>query len=444
MSTLHTVPRMPGGLPFLGHALQFQRRPLAFVQALRERGDVVEFRVGPQRAFAVNRPDLINDILVAQAKRFEKGRMFDEAKVLVGEGIFTSEGDYHLSQRRLVQSVFHRNQLERYVPEIQRYAETTIGRWVESPRLPINRACFAHTLGAISSMLFGQAADERLLAGIQQEFPIILDGLLRRTAAPAQLMNTLPTPANRRFDKAVANMRRSIEHYIAGYDPVRAPGGLLSILTDEKNGLTGKQIYDEVATILLAGTESTADALSWACYMIASHDEVQSALQEEADQIMTSPQVSYGDLARLPVMQRVINEVLRLFPSTWVLTREPVEDVELGGYRIPARSMVIFSVRALHRDPLIYPDPDAFLPDRWLALEQGPSTERRQAFIPFGAGIRGCIGEQLARAELGVFLAVMCRNVTVRTIPGEPQPDVAATIMPVPTTINLSVKRRDN
>ncbi|TFV29888.1 cytochrome P450 [Streptomyces sp. T1317-0309] len=167
--------------------------------------------------------------------------------------------------------------------------------------------------------------------------------------------------------------------------------------------MSDEQVYDEVVTMLIAGTETTAGVLSWACYLLSQHPHIQQCLQDELDEHLGDRDVAFQDLGKLRFLQQVIAETLRLHPSTWMLMRSPVTDVELGRHVLPAGSTVLFSIYALQRDPALYSHPDEFAPDRW-APERAAQINRDDAYIPFGAGIRGCAGGPGAarRAEPGL------------------------------------------
>jgi pentalenene oxygenase len=256
-------------------------------------------------------------------------------------------------------------------------------------------------------------------------------------------MERLPTPANRRYRRAVARLHEIVEQIVASRRADTTDhGDLLSILltsSDPETGdaLTDQQVHDEVTTMLGGATESTAATLSWTLYEIARHPGIERLVHAELDE-MTGP-VTLDTVEKLPYLRRVINETLRLEGPAWMLTRRAIDDVQLGRHLLPAGSSVWYSPYLLHRDPQRYPDPERFNPDRWLDLDdRGPS---RGSFIPFGSGIRTCIGEHLARVELVMVLATLLRNWKFRLVPGKTVRKVAGFVLS-PSHLPMTATRR--
>jgi cyclooctatin synthase len=198
-------------------------------------------------------------------------------------------------------------------------------------------------------------------------------------------------------------------------------------------------VYDEVVTMLIAGTQTTADALSWTCYLLTQHPHVLQRLQSELDETLGDREVRYADLGNLRYLQQVIAETLRLYPSTWMLMRRPVVDVDLGSWTIPAGSTVLFSIYALQRDSALYELPEQFNPDRW-APERAADIQR-SAYIPFGSGVRGCVGEHFARAEMAVILSVILRDYSLHPALAQPTEPIPRLLLQ-PSAIPLIIERR--
>ncbi|UUN29849.1 cytochrome P450 [Streptomyces sp. FIT100] len=442
---------MPGGHPFLGHALQLRSRPLEFVQALRTYGDIVAFRLGPRDAYAVNHPDLIRRMLTTEAKSFAKGRMFEKGRLVARNGLFTSEGDFHLRQRRIIQPLLRRAHIQQYTVTMREIAHARVETWRDGQEIRMDRELFDVALDTVTRVLFSTRIGDHGAAAVYRSLPVLLEGLGRRAVAPIDLLDKLPTVMNYRFARALSQMRRVIEHIISEYrsrgadaDADAGTADLLAALLaarDEETGegMSDEQVYDEVVTMLIAGTETTAGALSWACYLLSRHPRIQQRLQAELEEQLGERDVVFEDLGKLRFLQQVIAETLRLHPSTWMLMRSPVADVELGGHLLPVGSTVLFSIYALQRDPSLYPRPDEFDPDRW--APERAALIHRDAYIPFGAGIRGCAGEQFARAEMAIILGVILRQFILCPGSGPPARPIVR-LIPMPSAMPLIVHRR--
>ncbi|MCC2280725.1 cytochrome P450 [Streptomyces sp. ET3-23] len=415
---------MPGGYPFLGHALHLRSQLLEFVRSLRTRGDVVAFRLGPRDAYAVNHPDLIRQVLVTDAMSFLKGRVFEKGRLVARSGLFTSEGDFHLRQRRIIQPLFRRAHIQQYAATMRQITQAHVGAWRDGQEVRMDRELFDLALSTVTRVLFSTQLGEGRSEAACRSLPVLLEGLGRRAVAPIDLLDKLPTVMNYRFGRALSLMQSMIEGITAEYracgtDTVDLLAALLAARDEDTGeGMSDEQVYDDVVTMLIAGTETTAGALSWACFLLSRHPHIQRRLQDELDEHLGDREVAFEDLGKLGFLQQVMAETLRLHPSTWMLVRRPVTDIELGGHLLPAGSTVLFSIYALQRDPTLYPHPDEFDPDRWAT--ECAAQIHRDAYIPFGAGVRGCAGEQFAHAEMAVILAVMLRQYTLSPASGPP------------------------
>jgi cytochrome P450 len=439
------IPRMPGGYPLLGHALQLRFQPLKFVQSLRAEGDVVAFGLGPRRAYAVNHPELIRQLLVTDAKKFEKGTMFEKGRLVARNGLFTSEGDFHLRQRRIIQPLFHHENIARYTATMAEVAQSRVGSWRDGQEVRMDQELFSLALATVTKVLFSTELRDQWSQQVQQSLPVLLEGLARRALAPIDLLDKLPTPMNRRFGKALRAMESVVNSIIDEHRAGRTdPGDLLGALLRARDAETGagmsdQQVYDEVVTMLIAGTETTAGVLSWVCYLLSRHPDVLRRLQAELDETLGDGEVRHTDLGNLRYLQQVIAETLRLYPPTWMLMRRPVADVSLGQWTIPAGATVLFSIFALHRDPALYERPERFDPDRW-APDRAAAIQRG-TYIPFGSGVRGCAGEHFARTEIAVILSVMLRQYSLYPACARPAAPIAR-ILVTPSAMPLIIRRR--
>ena len=397
--------------------LALVRRPLSFLPSLAARyGDVVRFHVGGQPIVMLSHPEHIRDVLVTNGRQFHKGRGLERAKMLLGDGLLTSEGELHLRQRRLAQPAFHRSRVAAYGATMSEYARRRTDEWQDGSVFDLSREMAAYTLAVVGKTLFD--------ADIEHEAPEIGAALGAALAAfnfsvlpfSEQLMR-LPLPVVRRFRDARERLDATIYRLI---DERRRSetdrGDLLSMLLlsqdteGDGGGMIDRQLRDEAMTILLAGHETTANALTWALHLVSAHPEVEQRLHAEVDALGTEA-LGADDVARLPFTRAVLAETMRLYPPAWVVGRRAMDDYEIGPYRIAPRTVVLMSQWIVHRDPRWWPQADRFIPDRWLPGGSAMAADRpRLSYFPFGAGTRVCIGEQFAWMEGILALATVARR----------------------------------
>lgn len=422
---------------------EFGRDRLAYLEHLASFGDVSWFRDLGLSFALVNHPDHARDVLVTRARSFHKGIALQRSRILFGEGLLTSEGEHHLRQRRLMQPAFHRERIAAFGALMGSYAEAHCGRWRAGEAHDVSHEMMALTLAIAGKALFdadvqgdtrtiGEAVDEALDA-----FQLVL-------LPGGPLIARLPIPPMRRFKRALAALDSVVYRLIrerrtelaAGE---RDHGDVLTMLLeavdpdaagDEPRTMTDLQVRDEAITLLLAGHETTANALAWTWWFLAQHREVERALHAEVDAVLSAdggaPRAATAeDLARLPFTRMVVAESMRLRPPAYVLGRLALEDYPVAGtpYVIPRGTTVFVAQHLLHRDPRFWPDPLRFAPERWRGDQPGSRT--RFTYLPFGAGTRICIGEQFAWMELVLVLATIARRWRLVPAPGalaEPEP----------------------
>ncbi len=390
----------------------------------REYGNVARIKVGPQHVIVVSHPDLIRAVVITEARRFVKGRGLERTRRLLGSGLLTSEGDFHLRQRRLAQPAFHRERIATYAAVMQERASCAVEGWRDGETIDVSRAMMRLTLEIAGTTLFGAdlaSETEEIGAALTEAF-----SLFRYSTLPyAELLDSFDAlPLNRRFAAARGRLDRTIYRIIAER---RATGGdhgdLLSMLLNARDtegdgsAMTDLQLRDEALTILLAGHETTANALAWTFYLLAQHPRVESRLHAEIESCLHGGPVTADDTARLVYARAVLAESMRLYPPAWTLGRKPIEDVALGGYRLPRGSLVLMSQWVVHRDERWWPAPLRFDPDRWLSEPQPPRP--KFAYFPFGGGTRVCIGEGFAWMEGLVVLATIAQRWRLRLVPGQ-------------------------
>jgi pentalenene oxygenase len=440
-----TATGLPRPLPLLGYAVRFARAPLPLVEALRPAGDVVRIRLGPQTVFWVNQPELVRQVLT-DATTFDKGMQADKLRIVVGDGLVTAMGEHHRRHRRLVQPAFHRARIEGYVQTMREYAEEAVGRWRDGEPIAADREFAQLTLRVVGKTLFSTTLGNDAVDEVTRTMPTVMDGVGKRIRDPLGVVGRLPTPANRAFTAAVARLRGVVDRIVADYRAAGVDHGdvtsMLLLARDEETGdhLTDDEVRDEVLTLVAAGHETTANALSWAMHHLGQRPDLEARLHREVDEVLGDRGVTFADINRLPFIHAVILETLRLYPPAWILTRRTTAPARLGEVALPAGASLFFAPYALQRDPRFYPDPDAFDPDRWPA--EHPTLAQRPHFVPFGGGRRQCIGDVFAVTELAVVLATIAQRWRLVPVPRQPV-RIDSTSVLKPDQLPMTPHRRD-
>ncbi|HYV05721.1 MAG TPA: cytochrome P450 [Blastocatellia bacterium] len=418
-----TSPPSPKPGRFLGHLTMFRRDPLSFLlNSANDLGDVVHFKFGPQDIYLLNHPDYIKDVLVTSNRNFVKSRGLEMAKKFLGEGLLTSEGEFHRRQRRLAQPAFHRQRINAYAAAMADYGEQTRARWAPGETLDIAQEMMRLTLAIVGKTLF-DADVEAEASQIGKALTDVMQLFDRITSPLSGLLEKLPLPSNIRWLKAKQRldsmMYRIInERRASGEDR----GDLLSMLLlaqDEEGdgtGMTDAQLRDEAMTLFVAGHETTANALTWTWYLLSQHPEVETRLHQELDAELAGRLPVADDVNRLRYTEMVLAESMRLYPPAWILGRRVLTDYRVGKYLIPSGAIILMSQWVMHHDSRFYPEPFKFDPQRW-------TTELREArpkfsYFPFGGGPRVCIGEQFAWMEGVLLIATIAQRWKMRLSPG--------------------------
>ncbi|MFF8789385.1 cytochrome P450 [Streptomyces sp. NPDC015125] len=418
---LTAPPTAPGRLPLIGHALEMWRRPLEFLDSLTAYDQIVAVYLGPTPTYVLAGPEVVDRVMVADAGHFAKGRSFEKLRDYLGEGLATSEGPFHLRQRRLMQPAFHHRQIDHYARAMARLADERFASWQAGQVVDVTQEMVDLSLAIVTSTLFSTALDEHIAADIRHDVPVVLRGVYNRAIDPTGLWQKLPTPGNRRLAAAHDRLRRAIDHLIRTRRtglPAEQPD-LLSMLLQAQDAdggttMTHQQVYDELITLLVAGTETAAGGLAWLFHELGRHPAVDRKLHEEL-RTRSGEAPSLEHLGHLPYTRRVVDEALRVRNPGGVTMRRATTEVELAGYRFPSGAEFMFSALVLHRNPHHFHDPLTFDPDRWLP---GQKAAPRGAFLPFGAGRHRCIGESFARAEMTTVVAALARRWRLEPLPG--------------------------
>jgi cytochrome P450 len=420
-----TAARPPGpkNPPIVGHFLAFRSNPLRFLSRVaREHGDLAYFRAFDRHIYVVSHPDLIREVLVTNQSNFTKSRGLQRTKVLLGEGLLTSEGQYHLRQRRLAQPAFHRERLATYAGMMSECAVRVRDRWNAGATLDMATEMPRLTLAVVGKTLFS-ADVESEASEIGEAMTTVLK-MFRVLLLPfSEYLEKLPLPLVRRFEKARARLDSTIyglirERRACGQDS----GDLLSMLLlaqDEETGgqMTDTQVRDEALTLFLAGHETTANALTWTWYLLSQNPECERRLHEEIDQVLQGRLPGWADLAQLRYTEMVFAEALRLYPPAWAIGRQAKGPFDLGGVHIPGQSILIMSPYIVQRDARWFENPERFDPERW--RPEASDARPKFAYFPFGGGSRVCIGERFAWMEGMLVIAALAQKWQLRLDPAQ-------------------------
>jgi cytochrome P450 len=407
-------PSGPKGWPLVGHLIDVARDPLGFFTACASGyGDVVALRFGSWPMLLLSSPDHVEQVLVKEHHNFIKVRFFwRQVTAIFGNGLVTSEGEFWRRQRRLAAPAFSGQRLTRHAAAMVAYTERMLDGWSTGQPRELHADMMALTLHIAAKTLFNTEVEEDVTE-IDNAVTALTDEIASRVARPFVIPDAVPLPGHIRYRRGL----RRIEQVVARMINERRSrldnmGDLLStfMLARDENGepMSDRQLRDEVVTLLLAGHETTALALSWTWYLITSHPEVQDELASEADQVLAGRAATVEDLPRLGCAERVVTEALRLYPPAWVIGREAVQDCLIGGYPVMAGTALYMSPWVIQRDPRFFDNPSEFRPERWVGLaDQLP----RFAYFPFGGGPRVCIGNRFAMMEAVLILVTMIQRV---------------------------------
>lgn len=443
---LQTVPRAPGAVPLLGHALALWRDPLGFVKSLRQHGDLVRIDFGTMPTYVVTSAELVHEVTVRQARSFEKGRFFDRLRPLAGNGLANANGEVHRAHRRLIQPMFSKDRIAAYSEIMRSHAHELADSWQPGQVIDLQHAMAKYSIDTLTSTLFSTDIGLPAVEAIRVNLPVVMKNLLVRAGSP-KVLDRLPIRANRDFDVASKALRVVIDEVVANArrsgDTDR--GDLLSMLLaaqDADNGrtLSDVEVRDELSTILYAGVETTAATLAWAFHEVANNPEVEKQLLSEIREVVGDRPVTIADVPRLEGIRRMLDETIRLHGVTFLM-RRTTEPVVLGDTEFPAGTEVGFSLYAIHRDPAVYVNADTFDPDRWLPERRDAIP--REAFVPFGAGNRKCIGDQFAWTEATIAIATLLARWQFTPKPGHRPKEVASAVVhadSIPMTVQ---PRRD-
>jgi cytochrome P450 len=409
MMRAQTVPTPPGprGLPIIGSALAFRRDPFGFLErTARRHGDLVYSRFAGQHFYLVSNPAAIEQVLVGHRDRYRKDKFLRGLAVVMGKGLLLSEGSLWRQQRRLMAPAFAHRHVGGYARTICACTVEHAGAWPAGV-LDVGAAMTRLTLDVALRTLFGGAdprpgAADGDAARVGEAVTVIGQFFADALGAPVPVPLWVPTPGNRALRRAIAELDLVVARILQtrrAAPPVPEDsrldllGMLLAARDEDGQAMDDVQLRDEVLTLLLAGHDTTSQTLTYALRLLAHHPDVQAALVAEL--------AAHGPAA--PLLEQIVLETMRLYPTVATLGREAIVPDEIAGYAIPVGATVVLSPWVVHRDPRHFPDPGRFLPTRWT-----PDFRRqlpRFAYFPFGGGARVCIGEAFALLEARLALA---------------------------------------
>lgn len=420
------------GLPLLGPLFDIRRSELETFEKMAAVGDAVFFQVLHRRLHLLNHPDHYRHVLIDAPKNYRKQtRGYHFMRTVVGNGLLTSEGEFWLRQRRIASPAFHRNRIATFADTMVRAAQRQAELWRDGEVRDVCADMMRTTLDIVGRTLLSRDLTGDASA-VGEALGVGLEHIMWRVRTPWALPQAIPTPRNVRFGRAVRELDRVVAEILLERRDGIERGDLLDMLMASRDpetgeGMTATQLRDEVLTILLAGHETTAMNLTWTLWLLAEHPEIQDRLTAEIDTLGGCP-ATMADLANLPYSDRVIHETLRLYPPAWVIARSAVEDDTIAGHPVKGGDWVFLSPLLVHRRPDFWPDPMRFDPDRF--LPEQVEQRHRQAWIPFSAGSRKCIGDQFALMEARLVLITLLQHFRIESAGENPVMEPVLTLRP--------------
>jgi cytochrome P450 len=398
-----------------------------FQHLAQEYGDIAHYKIGWNHIVFLNHPDYIREVLVVQNDNFIKERTVQRTKMLLGDGMITSEGSQHRTQRQEAQPAFHRQRIPEYARTIVQEAARVRDRWKPDEQRDIAIDMMHLTLNVVAKTLFTTDLREEVneLADAINRIMGLYNFLVMLPAAE-WLVHVRP-PGLAAFVRARKRIDAVVYRMIALHRQRSSHGSslldLMLAASPDQSTASEQSLRDQVITIFLAGYETVANALSWTWYLLSQNRECERRFHDEVDRELQGRLPTYDDVSRLRYVEMVLAESMRLYPSAWAMGRYARTDFRLGEFLLPAKTTVLMSQFITHRDARFFPDPLRFDPERFTPAAKSRRT--KLTYFPFGAGVRQCIGESFAWMEGVLLLATLAQKWKLRLIPGhrvEPEP----------------------
>lgn len=432
MATYHYPPG-PKPRPIFGNLLEFRKDQLGFMTNLqRTYGDAATLYFFKTPAVLFTRPEAIRYVLIENARNFINRPVFESLRLVLGDGLLSIDGDFHRQQRRMVQPAFHKQRVESYRDTMVACTESMLAEWSHGSQRDIADEMMRVTMRIVAKALFNIDIASQIEALSQAFFEA--SEYSRRARAPWRLRVNLPftrygkyARARKFLDDTMAEL--IAKHRASGEDSGDVISMLLQAQDEDGSAMPDQQVRDETLTLLAAGHATTANTLSWAFYLLSNHPEQRNKLLDELRRVLGGQPPTVDDLAKLPYLDMVVKEAMRLYPPAWMQPRYTVDDFEYDGYRIRRGTVIFMCQWVTQRLPDLWPDPDVFKPERF-APETGQKYHP-QAYFPFGAGSRICIGMPFANLEARILLATILQRYVPRLAPGFPVvPQPMVTLFP--------------
>lgn len=387
-------------------------------------GRVSYYRIGPSQIVVMNDPELIREVLIAQPQNFIKERTQRRMKILLGEGLITSDGEIHRRQRRIAAPAFHRQRIQAYASIMVERAAAMRESWREGVEVDASAEMMRLALQIVARTLFNSDVTKNVQR-INDEVNAIMRLYNFLVALPrAEALLHLPIPGLMRFKRARKSLDKVVYRMIEDRRRSGVDGGdLLSMLLASRDdeadhsGMTDEQLRDEVLTIFLAGYETVANALAWTWLLLGQNPDAEAKLHAEIDSVLGGRLPALEDLSQLRYAEMVLAESMRLYPPAWAMGRQATSDVEIGPYKLPAGTYVFFSQYIIQRNADLFPEPLRFDPERF--TPERKAGRPRFAYFPFGGGSRQCIGESFAWMEAILSLVTLAQRWRMRLVPGQ-------------------------
>lgn len=437
-----------GGLPLLGALPSFVRDPLAVLQRARETGDVCHLELGLLDAVTLHHPDHFDRVFRTHHREYLKeGPFWASVRSLLGDGLPTSSGDEWRRHRRMMQPQFHRRRLEGLTTLVIDALEESLD-WDDVGSswqvLDVGSRMPHLTMNVVSAAVLGAPSSRQRSQMIARDVAFAAEHAFR-TMLVHKLPSWIPLPGRERYGQAMANVRREglelIEERRARPDDGDDLLGLLIAATDDETGerMSDSQLLDETMSLLLAGYDTTSSGLQWCLHLLSENPEILGRLREECDAVLRGRSPRVEDLRRLRYARWVMQEALRLYPPVWWLPRTAAEDHEIDGYPIRKGDIVAPVMYTVHRHPEFWSEPERFDPERF---DPARSVGRHpMAWVPFGAGPRKCIGQELSLMESTLALAMITQRFELESVGHPVRPKVEITLRPA-DGVRLRIRRR--
>lgn len=424
-STPVTPPVAPGRLPGIGHLPFLMQDPMGFMRSLLPVGGVVRIYLGSRPMYVVNSLDLVFDVLVTDVENYKRGVIFEKAERVLGQGLTVSEGETHLKHRKMIQPILQRHQVDRYSQVMIDVAQELVGSWTRSSGVDVNQRMHGLGMDMFCQALFRNQLAADAAARVKQATPSFMAGIIAQSLYPAEWLEKLPLPVNRRFNVARAQMESAIAEIVRVYRSSEAPQddgqAILSMLMgmrDEHSGqgMNDSQLRDEIINLVVAGAEAPGTTLAWLFYELSQRPDIEQEMRKEIAAELGDRPLMVASLKGLSFTKAIIKETLRMHTPTWLLTRRAEKAGRLGGYRIPAGAEVAFSLTTLHRSCPEYENAARFEPRRW--MDERSAKLSRSAYMPFAAGKHRCLGEHFSQQVMLIALVTIARQWQLRMTPG--------------------------